>query len=150
MFSVFFGKERLWFWSAQCPGEMGGGEACRWCRAGKKWIFIGHKECVWEKGWSGYLILLTVYCNALHQGLPYTVANYHNDVKDWEWEDHRSNCWYQPYTLVGPPVWRLVLDPLAVYSSRTIYICYFSDPFHNAIWWSWDCKFYNLHRNCHV
>ena len=29
---------------------------------------------------------------------------------------------YQPNTLVGPPVRRLVLDPLAVYSSRTVYI----------------------------
>ena len=29
---------------------------------------------------------------------------------------------YQPYTLVGSPVRRLVLDLLAVYSSRTIYI----------------------------
>ena len=28
---------------------------------------------------------------------------------------------YQPYTLVGPPVRGLVLDPLAVYSSRTVY-----------------------------
>ena len=31
---------------------------------------------------------------------------------------------YQPYTLVGPPVWGLVLDPLAVYSLRTVCICY--------------------------
>ena len=29
---------------------------------------------------------------------------------------------FQPYTLVGPPVRVLVLDPLAVYSSRTIYL----------------------------
>ena len=28
----------------------------------------------------------------------------------------------QPYTLVGPPVDRPVLAPLAVYSSRTVYI----------------------------
>ena len=28
---------------------------------------------------------------------------------------------YQPYTLVGPPVRGLVLDPLAVYSSRSMY-----------------------------
>ena len=28
---------------------------------------------------------------------------------------------YQPYTLVWPPVRGLVLDPLAVYSSRTVY-----------------------------
>ena len=31
---------------------------------------------------------------------------------------------YQPCTLVGPPVRRLVLDPLADYSSRTVYICH--------------------------
>ena len=30
---------------------------------------------------------------------------------------------YQPYTLVGPPVRGLVLDPLAVYSSRTVHKC---------------------------
>ena len=29
---------------------------------------------------------------------------------------------YQPYTLVVPPVRGLVLDPLAVYSSRNVYI----------------------------
>ena len=29
---------------------------------------------------------------------------------------------YQPYTLVGPLVLRLILDPQAVYSSRTVYI----------------------------
>ena len=34
---------------------------------------------------------------------------------------------YQPYTLVGPPVRGLVLDPLAVYSSRTVYICHGMD-----------------------
>ena len=40
---------------------------------------------------------------------------------------------YQPYTLVGPPVRRLVLDPLAVYTLKTvyisaIYIAHCSDP----------------------
>ena len=34
---------------------------------------------------------------------------------------------YQPYTFVGPPVRELVLDPLAVYSSRTVYICGYVD-----------------------
>ena len=29
---------------------------------------------------------------------------------------------YYPYTLVGPPVRRLGLDPLAVYTSTTVYI----------------------------
>ena len=31
---------------------------------------------------------------------------------------------YKPYTLVGPPVRRLVLDPLAVDTSTTVYISY--------------------------
>ena len=34
-------------------------------------------------------------------------------------EDTRG---YLPYTLVGPPVWRPVLSPLAVYTSTTVYI----------------------------
>ena len=29
---------------------------------------------------------------------------------------------YLPYTLGGPPVWGLVLDPLAAYTSTTVYI----------------------------
>ena len=30
---------------------------------------------------------------------------------------------YQPFTLVGPPVLRLVQDPLAAFTSTTIYVC---------------------------
>ena len=37
---------------------------------------------------------------------------------DWSLVDTRA---YQPYTLVGTPVWRPVLDPLAVYASATIH-----------------------------
>ena len=33
---------------------------------------------------------------------------------------------YQPYILVGPPVWRPVLDPLAAYTSTIVYLCYSS------------------------
>ena len=29
---------------------------------------------------------------------------------------------YLPYTLVGPPVWRPVLDPIAAYTSTTVYL----------------------------
>ena len=29
---------------------------------------------------------------------------------------------YKPYTVGGPPAWRLVLAPLAVYSLTTVYI----------------------------
>ena len=48
---------------------------------------------------------------------------------------------YQPYTLVGPLVWQQVLDPLAAYTSTTIYVC-------KHIWviltycvqYSWTCS----------
>ena len=31
---------------------------------------------------------------------------------------------YTPFTLVGPPAQVLVLDPLAAYALRTVYICH--------------------------
>ena len=49
----------------------------------------------------------------------------------------------QHYTLVGPPVKRLVLAPLAVYSSRTIYIYYFQSCSIVYVWWHkifWSCS----------
>ena len=34
------------------------------------------------------------------------------------------NIWaYQPYTLVGPPIYGQVLDPLAAFTSTTVYVC---------------------------
>ena len=52
--------------------------------------------------------------------------------------DHRA---YKPYTLVGPPVFRPLLAPLAVYSSTTDYVYYcYKDRFYL----NWSEKTLNL------
>ena len=40
----------------------------------------------------------------------------------------------QPYTLVGPPVKRPVLAPLAVFSSTTVYVCLSTSAFVIKYW----------------
>ena len=42
----------------------------------------------------------------------------------------------QPYTLVGPPVKRPVLAPLAVYSLRTVYVCAMRRYSRNILQWN--------------
>ena len=55
-----------------------------------------------------------------------------------QWRDIIVDKWtYQPYTLVGPPFWQLVLDPLAAHNSTTVYIYKNWYP-HPLPLWQWN------------